>query len=259
MRTVRIFYYLCTMEKDNRYIGVISSSIERNENDFYATSPKAVELLLQKEKFYKKVLEPCCGEGHISKVLLRRGYEVISSDLYDYGFGDYGVDFLDRDNTYINSLRGKVDIITNFPYRQTLPMLQRAFEVARNKICALYPLTYLPRFYYIPPTKVYIFTRRITIAKGGDFDRYRGGNIKEFAWFIWYKGVKRVTEVCYINNNKYVPPSIVEYERFFEKQPLYEKKQQLIKLYYEDHLPKREIARILGISEGAVRKWLKKI
>ena len=31
------------------------------ENDFYATEPKATELLLEKEVFNKNILEPCAG------------------------------------------------------------------------------------------------------------------------------------------------------------------------------------------------------
>ena len=38
------------------------SSLTREVNDYYATDPKAVELLLEKEKFSSRVLEPSCGE-----------------------------------------------------------------------------------------------------------------------------------------------------------------------------------------------------
>ena len=43
---------------------------ERQKHDYYATEPRAVELLLEVEKFDKNILEPACGEGHISKVLI---------------------------------------------------------------------------------------------------------------------------------------------------------------------------------------------
>ena len=42
---------------------------EREENDYYATSPKAVELLLEKEKFAHKIWECAAGEDHIANVL----------------------------------------------------------------------------------------------------------------------------------------------------------------------------------------------
>ena len=42
---------------------------EREKNDYYATEPRAVELLLDKETFSPLIWEPACGEGHIAKVL----------------------------------------------------------------------------------------------------------------------------------------------------------------------------------------------
>lgn len=63
----------------------------REEHDYYATEPKATELLMQLEKFNPNIWECACGEGHISKVLERYGYNVRSTDLIDRGFGKGGV------------------------------------------------------------------------------------------------------------------------------------------------------------------------
>ena len=46
---------------------------ERVPQDYYATEPKATEWLLKLEKFDGPILEPACGEGHISKVLIGGG------------------------------------------------------------------------------------------------------------------------------------------------------------------------------------------
>ncbi len=46
---------------------------DRAHADYYATEPRATELLLQLEKFRGPILEPACGEGHISNVLIRGG------------------------------------------------------------------------------------------------------------------------------------------------------------------------------------------
>ena len=76
-------------------LGASNHSEESRElNDFYATEPKAVELLLQREKFSSAIWEPACGQGHISKILLAHGYTVISSDLVNRGYGYTGIDFL---------------------------------------------------------------------------------------------------------------------------------------------------------------------
>ena len=84
---------------------------EREKHDYYATEPKAVELLLKLENFNKNIWEPACGEGHISKVLEEQGYTVISTDLIDRGFGTGEVDFFKQQEKFNG------DIITNPPYK----------------------------------------------------------------------------------------------------------------------------------------------
>ena len=44
--------------------------------------------------FRGDIYEPCCGQGHISKVLIENGYNVFSSDLVDRGYGTPRIDFL---------------------------------------------------------------------------------------------------------------------------------------------------------------------
>ena len=47
-----------------RTMGATSFIDNREENDFYATEPKATELLLEKETFNENILEPCAGGSH---------------------------------------------------------------------------------------------------------------------------------------------------------------------------------------------------
>ena len=53
------------------------STYEREKNDYYATDPKAVRLLLQEEQFNHRILEPMCGAGHISETLKEAGYVLV--------------------------------------------------------------------------------------------------------------------------------------------------------------------------------------
>ena len=86
---------------------------EREQHDYYATEPKAMELLLAEEQFAPVIWECACGEGHLSKVLEANGYEVISTDLVYRGFGDSEpLDFLKET---LDNFEG--DIITNPPYK----------------------------------------------------------------------------------------------------------------------------------------------
>ena len=60
---------------------------EREVNDYYATDPRATELLLELESFAPWIWECACGEGHIAKVLEAAGHHVFASDLIDRGYG----------------------------------------------------------------------------------------------------------------------------------------------------------------------------
>lgn len=59
---------------------------QREEDDYYATAPKAVEELLVVEQFCNRIWEPACGGGHISNVLMREGFAVKSTDIKDRGY-----------------------------------------------------------------------------------------------------------------------------------------------------------------------------
>ena len=86
------------------------SETERQTEDYYATPDIATELLCELETFSKDILEPACGQGAISKVLKKHGYNVESMDLIDRDYGEGGVDFLQYDEVVDK------DIITNPPY-----------------------------------------------------------------------------------------------------------------------------------------------
>lgn len=60
---------------------------EREVNDYYATEPKAAQLLMEVEQFAPMVWECACGEGHLAKEFERAGYHVYATDLIDRGFG----------------------------------------------------------------------------------------------------------------------------------------------------------------------------
>lgn len=111
----------------------------RQAEDYYATEPLATQLLLQLERFDHHVLEPSCGEGHISEVLRDAGYDVTSRDLVDRGYGEVA-DFLAIDNV---SWHG--DIITNPPYRYAQEFVEKALCIIPdgNKVAMFLKLTFL--------------------------------------------------------------------------------------------------------------------
>lgn len=166
---------------------------ERERHDYYATDPKAVEILLENEEFIHYVWEPACGEGHISEVLKEHGYNVISSDIVERG---YPLDYCDNFfSITAESIRGRVsrDIITNPPYKFAKEFVEHALDISMNstKIAMFLKLTFLEGqarrelFKKYPPKTIYVFSGRIECAKNGEFT---GGSAVAYARFVWEKG-----------------------------------------------------------------------
>lgn len=145
------------------------SQDERQTEDYYATEPKATEILLENETFCPLIWEPACGEGHMSKVLEAAGYNVISTDLVYRGFGDeQPLDFLQET---IEDFDG--DIVTNPPYKYAKEFAEIAIETVStgHKVAMFLKLTFLEGqgrrtfFEKYPPQTVYVFSGRVNCAK----------------------------------------------------------------------------------------------
>ena len=176
---------------------------EREANDYYATDPRAVELLLEQETFSPYIWEPACGEGHMSKVLKAHGYDVKSTDLIDRGYGTGGVDFLEyEDSELINA-----DVVTNPPYRHAQAFVEKALSLVApgHKVAMFLKIQFLEGkarralFDQYPPQTVYVSSGRLRCAMNGDFERYAKSNAICYAWFVWQKGHLGPTNIKWIN------------------------------------------------------------
>ena len=174
---------------------------EREQNDYYATEPKALELLLDIETFDPYVWECSCGEGHLSEVLKNRGYIVKSTDLIDRGYGIGGVDFLQHTEMHNG------DIITNPPYKYAQEFVEHAIEIIPkgNRVAMFLKLQFLEgksrrkMFEKFPPEYVYVSSSRLCCAMNGDFEKYAKSNAVTYAWFIWRKGYTGEPRVRWFN------------------------------------------------------------
>lgn len=175
-------------------------SMDAQEHDYYATDPRAVELLLENETFYSPIWEPACGEGHISKVLEAHGLKVASTDLVDRGYGCGGVDFL----FVANDPPVKYDIITNPPYKYARQFVEKALNVVANgqKVAMFLKLTFLEGqarrdlFRKYPPQTVYVSSARLECGKNGEFT---GSSAVAYCWIVWRKGYNGPTYLKWIN------------------------------------------------------------
>ena len=173
---------------------------DRQSEDYYATEPSATDWLCKLEEFKSPILEPSCGEGHISKQLMLHGYDVVSRDLVDRGFGDVA-DFL-----YMNTEKWAGDIITNPPYAFAQEFVEQALKMIEpgRKVAMFLKLTFLEGkkradlFKNNPPRRVWVSSSRLKCAMNGDFDSV-GGSATAYAWFVWVKGYQGYPEIRWFN------------------------------------------------------------
>ena len=168
-----------------------STSRKRVENDFYATPIESTIALLGREKFSWVILEPCCGEGHISEALKDYGYEVISNDMVDRGYGEYNEDFLNSKSLTANN------VITNPPFKYAKEFIEKSLEVTTGKVamfCKIQLLEGVSRremFDNTPLKTVYVFTKRQNPLRNGnpvDENGKKWASTMCFAWFVWEHG-----------------------------------------------------------------------
>ena len=175
---------------------------EREVNDYYATDPRATELLLELESFAPWIWECACGEGHIAKVLEAAGHHVFASDLIDRGYG-LVQDFL---ATASPPLPG-FDIITNPPYSKAKEFVEHAMEIIDpgHKVAMFLKIQFLEGkarrelFMHYPPRVIYVSSGRLRCAMNGDFEKYAKSNAVCYAWYIWEKGFSGETTLRWFN------------------------------------------------------------
>ena len=173
---------------------------DRAEYDYYATDPKAAELLLDVEPELDNIWECACGEGHLARVFQREGKLAKASDLINRGYGDFFCDFLNP-FTFWNG-----DIVTNPPYKYALEFVKQAIKVIawQRKVCMFLKLTFLEGkarkefFKQYPPKTIYVCSGRIKCALHGDFDA-TGSSAACYAWFVWQKGFNGKPTIEWIN------------------------------------------------------------
>jgi len=187
-----------------------SVSCERIEHDYYATNPQSVRDFLdvhpvEGSSFY----EPCCGEGHISKVLKEYFPDALhlSTDIIDRDYGDGAEDFL-RDDYEPRLLEffqegGAVEdkfdwIITNPPFKEAQKFIQKSLELTNVGVAMFLKIQFLEgqsrkEWLKNSPLKyVYVFSsRQFTMRNGEELDPKTGkkwANTMCFAWFVWEHG-----------------------------------------------------------------------
>lgn len=132
----------------------------------------------------------------MSEVLAETGNDIISSDLYDRGYGESGLDFLGTERRCQN-------IITNPPYNSAEGFVATGLRAAHGKFALLLRLAFLEGanrantiFYCEPPSRVWVFSERITFYPKNAVQA--GSGTTAYAWFVWDKNHSGATELAWL-------------------------------------------------------------
>ncbi|EKO3479776.1 hypothetical protein ACQZMW_003291 [Vibrio fluvialis] len=177
-------------------------------SDLYTTPHFATAALLKREKFFGSIRDAGCGKGDISQVLKMTGHEEIESiDLYDWGYGKTGIDYLgmteEADNTIINP-----------PFTLLNEFIMKAIETSRDKVAVFSRINALETvgryegiFKDHPPTRVYLFVNRVKCNKGGHDDGQSSAVF--YCWKVWdLKDESGKTELLWIDDKNDLLPLI---------------------------------------------------
>lgn len=157
----------------------------RQQNDHYPTPMECTFGLMDEEMGFMKahnlpLWEPACGDGAISK-LFRGMLDVISTDLFDYGYGISGVDFLASEKSQ------RSICVTNPPFKLAEAFIRKALEFHEMPYVAmLLKSTYfhaksrIKLFNEHRPAVVYALTWRPDFMK-------RGAPTMDVIWAVWDK------------------------------------------------------------------------
>jgi hypothetical protein len=171
----------------------LKRSADLDGPDYFPTPAWATHALIDNKRFDGGIWECACGNGAMTHVLEKTGKPVRSSDLYDRGFGDVGIDFTKAKDRADN-------IVTNPPYNSAEGFVRSGVRLAKRKFALLLRLAFLEGanrantiFSECPPSRVWVFSERITFYMAGADQK--GSGTTAYAWFVWDKDAPRGTEL----------------------------------------------------------------
>ncbi len=174
-----------TYKLNGGYKPTIKRFADLDGPDYFPTPAWATWALIDNERFEGGIWESACGNGAMSEVLKETGQQLQSSDLYDRGYGEAGIDFLETSRRADN-------VITNPPYNAAEGFVRSGLSASRKKLALLLRLAFLEGanrqrtiFSQVPPSRVWVFSERITFYPAGA--TIRGSGTTAYAWFVWDK------------------------------------------------------------------------
>jgi len=181
------------------------AQLKRAAWEFYPTPPEAVRALLSVERFDGSIWEPACGNGAISRELEAAGYDVVSTNIADHGFGQSGQDFLKSETPLAKH------IITNPPYgthgladafvRRALIHTRKtggsvAMLLNLRSLCN--PSRHL-KFIKTPPAAIYAIDQLTCWPEGRETSKDARIAKQQYYWAVWKPGHTGATKFWWLS------------------------------------------------------------
>lgn len=170
---------------------------ERQNEDFYATSPEAIDKLKAVYEIPKNIVEISAGNGHLSERLKELGHNVISWDIVQR---DYPLDKV-QDFLAVNELPKGYSILTNPPFKISDKFVLHSLDLLEDGQQVIFFLKiqflesqkrYKEIFSKYLPKYIFVFSERCLCAMNGEFeiDGKRQSSAVCYAWYVFEKGFK---------------------------------------------------------------------
>ena len=166
------------------------SALMADPTDFTPTPVPVARAMAAIEPWGARVWEPACGDGAISGQLLRRGHQVVETDLVPRGVG-YRLNFLEARELLAP------EIVTNPPYNIAPAFIDHALALGARRVMMLLPLGWMqavtePQRSLVwggrGLVRVWVSVRRIPFLRGGWDAGNGGGPVHKYALFVWEPG-----------------------------------------------------------------------
>lgn len=163
---------------------------KRKESDYYPTPSECTQALIDFLDLPKRytIWEPACGEGFMTKVFKDNGYEVISTDINQYGFSDNLEDFLTSPGKQCDW------IITNPPFSLSEEFILKCISL-RKPFALL-----LKSQYWHAKSRFSLFMKHrpsyvlpMTWRPDFEFGKRGGAPTMECIWTIWNEDPSKYT------------------------------------------------------------------
>lgn len=158
--------------------------------EFYPTPPEATRALLSVERFVGSIWEPACGDGRIAREFEAAGYNVVATDIADYGYGQPGTDFLEQ------RIPRACNIVTNPPYGRGLAdrfinQALRFCERTGGTVAMLLNIASLchpdrhDSFITRPPLRIWALDDCVCYPNGNPAQATRHTYHHRYCWLVW--------------------------------------------------------------------------